>query len=688
MFDPISYKKARDVEDKLSLKTSQIEKDLKDYQATLSNLNPNQEAKQSVSDYGIVSLPKNSASGQASVNLKGQTATNLIKNGNFADGITGWTGSGCSISASNGMLVATGNGTRETPYSQQSNTGFKYRSGNTYYFRISARVKDNECQGFSFNALADGSAVHILEIQPTPTANVLYLLSGVYTATAEDETKDIGLRISCRYADASASNGKIMEIKDPLIVDITDFGITDVAVLDKLFANWFDGTKSVQGACRVRGVGRNLIDGKEFANKAVAMANDPNSCYTTQMDGRDVLAIRGSFFTSNIKPTYNFKPDTRYTVQVECKRQFADQESPYLAILYTDGTRTNLRAVSNTWGKVVFTSEAGKSVQGFTFVRLNDSYFVYYDYNTLKIEEGSQATDYEPYTESSLYLQGQELRGLPNGVRDEIRKSANGYELVQRVSGEYVLNGNSGFKFLDASFTNTYRMVLDNWIVGKNVLLGTNGSGLGRSPDGDYPVRGNTVGTDVRSLVLATNNYLYVYIEKAKVDAMTGATTEDKFKAYLNQYPITLTYQLATPITTPIPSSGTLLSNPSGTIYWEKAVADAAVYNNGVSVLMQDLPIESLDKLSKVDFETGLETELDASLAVIASDGLSFTHLGLQDGDIVFFTYYYDKASPIPEMSVEFYDSRYVIKDSVTEKFYKWNVKVENSVPSIDLVEV
>ena len=52
----------------------------------LTSLNPNQEAKQSVSGYGILSLPENAANGHMDVSVEGVTATNLVQNGNFANG--------------------------------------------------------------------------------------------------------------------------------------------------------------------------------------------------------------------------------------------------------------------------------------------------------------------------------------------------------------------------------------------------------------------------------------------------------------------------------------------------------------------------------------------------------------------------------------------------------------------------
>ena len=42
-----------------NLKVATVEKELNSYKSTMANVNVNQEAKQSVSGYGIISLPKN-----------------------------------------------------------------------------------------------------------------------------------------------------------------------------------------------------------------------------------------------------------------------------------------------------------------------------------------------------------------------------------------------------------------------------------------------------------------------------------------------------------------------------------------------------------------------------------------------------------------------------------------------------
>lgn len=146
--------------------------------------------------------------------------------------------------------------------------------------------------------------------------------------------------------------------------------------------------------------------------------------------------------------------------------------------------------------------------------------------------------------------------------------------------------------------------------------------------------------------------------------------------------------ELAEPIITPIQVSGTLLSNPSGTVYVEPVVADAGIYNEGINVLHQDLPIDYIEKLSKVNFTTGLETELETSTVIINEDKKSFTHPELEDGDIVFFTYFHNVEGTQGELSLEYYDSRHVLKDTVTSKFYKIIQTVADGVLTDTLVEV
>jgi hypothetical protein len=223
-----------------------------------------------------------------------------------------------------------------------------------------------------------------------------------------------------------------------------------------------------------------------------------------------------------------------------------------------------------------------------------------------------------------------ELRSLPNGTKDEIRVSEN--KLIKRIGDKTNVASGTVIDYSDMT---------------------TGGQFVAYASDGTSQVG-------------------------VKGDTLTITATS-------------LTYQLATPIEKPIQVSGSLVSYPSGTVYIEPFVADAGIYVDKMEVLYSDLPIKALEKISKVDFGTGLETELDITATVIAEDKLSFTHPDLTSGDIVFYVYEHGAEGTIPETEISYYDSRYVIKGE-DDKFYQWEIeaKLVGGVitPSIKLVEV
>ena len=189
-------------------------------------------------------------------------------------------------------------------------------------------------------------------------------------------------------------------------------------------------------------------------------------------------------------------------------------------------------------------------------------------------------------------------------------------------------------------------------------------------------------GTVINYADMATGGeFIAYYADGATQTGVKGDT--------LTALAVELTYQLASPIVTPIDVTGTLVGYPKGTLYWEPVLPVAGVYTStGIAITNTSFPIESIESISKIDFVTGLETEVDISKAVIAVDGLSFTHPDLTADDIVFFTYFHGVEGTQPKIDVEYYDSRYVLKDSVTGKFYKIVETVANATLTRTLVEV
>lgn len=533
----------------LELRLAQVNKELKDYQRTLAQMNPNQEPKQTVSDYETVSLPPNAAEGQINVTAKGLTATNLVQNGDFRNGTSGWSAGGSPLSADNGVLRITATGTTDSPY--VSCDLFTKRRGQKLYVRVKAKVTNSECQ---YIRLMVG--LHSV-YQYAPEANKEYLISGVLTMPIADG--DIWYVVYHGYENAEVATGKVMEIREAMTVDLTAmFGAGNEPTkeeCDKMFSHYIDGTKSTISAFRIRSVSED---------------------------------------------------------------------------------------------------ESQESVV----------------YVLAKDDEGNI----------------EELRSLPNGVKDEINVTQ-GKATIR--TGKLII-GNIGFDNATSYDDNYYRAHKTGILQGLNMVYQSKNSGIGYCTDGNFRILSNASPTvEVgRGMALYEDGRLYVFVEKSKIDAMSGTTLVDKFNSYFAQYPVTLIYRLAQEQVISVQISGTLVGFPSGTVYWEQIAPDAGVYTDKMEVLHKDLPIKSIEKLSKVDFYTGVETELDISEAVIAEDKLSFTHPDLSEGDIVFFEYEYDLESTQGETEIEYYDSRYVIKDSVTDKFYKWNIVVANGQPSIELVEV
>lgn len=417
------------VENKADRKHAELNKELTTHKQATSNLNVNQEARQTAEGRRVVSLPETAGEGHGEFGLQGLTATNLIENGDFRDGIAGWE----SYFASE---ITMDGGNLKVSRADSATSGAVYdttsKANTVYYVFTTVELTDDLSSEVFIRVQRDAEG----------RASFTKVKKGVNTLSFNFKTNSIaedGIRLMVvnKYENATIAEGKYFYIHKLQLINLTDtFGAGNEPSkeeCDRIFANYFEGTQSVNGNVRV-----------------------------------------------------------------------------------TSG-------------------------------------------------------------ESALYIDAPKLRNLPNGIYDEIQ----GDELIQRVSD-------------------------------------------------------------------------------------TGGV-------------------LAEPIITPLSTSGNLITQPSGTVYIEDVIADVATYTDKISV---EQSLKELDQLSVVDYETGVEQELDIKYAVIAEDRLSFTHPDLATGDIVFFEYYLDVESTDGLASVEYYDSRYTIQDSVTDKIYKWNIKVADGVPSIELEEV
>lgn len=282
---------------------------------------------------------------------------------------------------------------------------------------------------------------------------------------------------------------------------------------------------------------------------------------------------------------------------------------------------------------------------------------------------------------SYLYSEPKTLCRVPNGVRDTIENG----NYVQRMK-EYTLQTSDIMLFTTSyiNFDNIFIVLPSDCVLrvpGEN--SGAISTKFSTPAFVDYGLDSATlIGKHMYSLNTGATNYLMTYCFAKGSYANLAAV-----QAFLVGKKII--YQLAVPIVTENVTSGAPLSYPSGSIYLEPALADAGVYSNKMSILLTAFPIQTLESIYKVNSVTGEQTPLNVSTAVIAGDKLSFTHPSLISGDIVFFIYFYAETGCYGSNTFSYYDSRYVIQDSViTAKYYKWKIAIANGVATTVLTEV
>lgn len=343
----------------------------------------------------ITSLPAN-ADGQLSVSLGGRTATNIVTNGNFANGTTGWVApAGGSISATGNELSSTAVATGTFVFQTLSPTTI---AEHLYYGR--AKVK----------TISNLVALRIGTTASFHSGNGLYqTLSVVHKATNPAHSLNV--------IDNRTSGWDFIKIMEAMAIDLTaTFGAGNeptVAQCNAMFPNWFDGTKSTLSV-RARSVGKNLFDKSKarlggFYNASGAWVS-VEGYYSS-----DYISVNG-----NTQYTHNRSSATYIN--------YYDAGKTWISSLLTSSFITPYNA---RYCKVMGAS-VDKSIDLF------------------QVELGAVTTTYEPYTETTIYLPAIG-RSLPNGTKDEF--SVSDGKRTQRIKADYVLQA-SDILAMTTSLTN------------------------------------------------------------------------------------------------------------------------------------------------------------------------------------------------------------------------------------------
>lgn len=225
---------------------------------------------------------------------------------------------------------------------------------------------------------------------------------------------------------------------------------------------------------------------------------------------------------------------------------------------YFGVSRNGSSTITWTSGSVGYEVKEGDiNAQAFVRFKQGDTY----NGETLKIqlEINSSTTTYEQHKSNILSLsEDVVLRSLPNGICDTYNLVTKEY--VQRV-GEIVLNGNEADWGLLETNENTYRFVCHNSIKANS---GKAFCDLFKVTDQ------NTQGSEDSENICIRNDRLGIGLRLSK----TKVTDINTFKTWLQKNPITVQYQLATPVvkTVDLSSSGN----------WNKVVLNGQTSENWV----------------------------------------------------------------------------------------------------------
>ncbi len=559
----------------------------------------------------IFSLPAEGVKGQVSVGVKGNTYSNGTKNGDFSNGATDWFSVNGTTSANNNILTSIGSGGSATV---QVYTTTNINSVSNKRVFIKALLKATNDSSINIRGRitgeSGGTTVTAFE-QLTPVNNQVYLLSGIITV-GSDWVGNVRVFLQHAYSDSATASGKSMEIQEVLTVDMgtsSNDELYDLNIdeLNDRFPYWFNGTKSTL-PLSINGVGKNLIDTLQLERGTINEPGDKPNGVTNRVGMHVNLQIGKSYIISGLN---DFKVYFR-----------------------TDLT-------DNGWHGEGYVYTANSVLTAVIFRKSDNSEFDVSELKGLNIqlEEGASATTYEVYKESISYItlpEGEELRSLPNGVKDEV----SGGKLYKRT-GKHVLQSGD-ITSLQTSATNydTVAIVQGNFSPSVVAIDSSNSPGIFRIPG----FRNASISiTDDDSLV-----WTYAYdtdFSGALRLLIPKGTYVDLAAAQADLAGTTLTYQLAQPkeqtlITTP------LIGYPNGTIIIEPVVKSAAMYKDGITIEDSSLPIKHIESVNKI--QKGIKTPVNFTKI----DEYSFTIEGAVNGEIYEYVYKYpSELTTIPTIS-------------------------------------
>lgn len=557
----------------------------------------------------VTSLSPNAQEGQMNVKVLGLTLKNEVKNGDFRDGLTEWISSNSVLNVINGVAEFIA-GAMWGEIRRPVDT----RIGNKYY--LATKLKTETSTDLVKLNFANVNTTFPIVATTAPTTN-WQKISGVITVNSK-----INEQTSLTIKDYRTSGFDKIYIEYAMIIDMGKDSTNPLynktqAEMDEMVNNYFEGLTSVQ-AGTVKTTGKNLFDGK--------LESGEYSFGT----GENLVA--GAGYVRNANKYIGIIGGKTYAIWNSLG--FTD-----IRFYFYDSSYKHISSAAVSDGKR--TAPVNARYMNFRYYNINAKLTG----NDIQLEEGTIATPYEPYQETTYSLPDVKLHSLPNGVRDYIE----GNKLVKNV-GEKELNGSEVWtvRHYGALHTAYY------------CTLAPRGTRL-QSADNYMEVNGvpytwrDMVNYDPTGIGQFCVNQTGVYIS---IDKTLNINT------FLGTNNAKLLYQLAEPIITELPPM-TLKSNPKGSVIYLNSKKVISTYTTKAETTV---PIKTITKITKV-LTDGTRIPISVNVGLtIAPDKLSFTHTSLVNGDNIEWEYDFDTSittSPLIEYGYENSKGEFPCRNSV-----------------------
>ncbi len=542
----------------------------------------------------LISIPGTARYGQFNAfSLLGNTATNVVTNGNFANGTTGW-----SATSATGFTVVGG----VALFTPTASNGRISRSLNLpqgkYFAR--ARVKSVESTtrltGLGTEVFANHSGSGNFEN-----------LYGIVTTTGTLD--NITIRMS------KISDWTQIEVDDVMVISLTGTPLENLTAdqCNARFPSWFDGTKSTLPV-RVKSVGKNLLPATsdKWEQGNINGATGQGIASTTRLRTKEFIPITGaSVFSTNgtgfSLNTYNW------------------YDSNYNFISQNPTTPVNARYFKGTIKKI------------------DDSTIIASDVVNAKpqFQLGTTATTYEPhvFTEATMPTIDAS-RSLPNGVKDEFNAVTG--EKIQRVSNTLVVDSTNTFA-KQTTASNSYTNV-DVWgiTLPNGITNATQYANIENFTFKSNSLAFSDSDTTKEFALSTTISQLFFKVPKGY--------TEAQVKTYVSLLANSMScnYHLAREVRTRIDGIESLIAHPNGTIFVEPGIYREERFYTATGITVKDTtkPIDYIEEIWKVVGKTYLP--IDTSKAVYTKGSTTFTITGAVLGEEYRYVYKTTAESTLP----------------------------------------